>query len=292
MDRRNRPSALAATPALPPQARVDLIGDRVTAALPTGETVEILLTGATVVSWTAQGRENLWLSESAVLDGSKAVRGGIPVVFPVFGPSPADRATSKLPQHGLARTSRWEFLGKSTSEAEAAPPSAGGSSSTKAGGSSASGVQLDFGLSAASADPALRALWPFDFSLLYRVTLEPASLTTSIVVTNEGSDPFDFQVLLHTYLRVGVRVLTALVFFASLLADPPLEHCLCRDRRPRGRGVHGQGRRRQGQDAGGGPGGNLGRDGPRVRTGERCSAGADGAGGWAAAVRDYTRQPA
>lgn len=202
MDRRNKPSALAATPALPPQARVDLVGDRVTAVLPSGESVEILLTGATVLSWKGAVNggapaERLWLSEGAVLDGSKAVRGGIPVVFPVFGQSPADKATSKLPQHGLARTSRWEFLGKSTSESET---TAGTGSSSSA--ASSNGVQLDFGLSASSADPALKSLWPYDFALLYRVTLEPGSLATSIVVTNEGDKAFDFQVLLHTYLHV------------------------------------------------------------------------------------------
>lgn len=91
MDRRNKPSALAATKAAPPQARVDLVGDRVTAVLPTtGESVEVFLTGATVLSWKGLKNdvvaERLWLSEGAILDGSKPVRGGIPVVFPVFGP--------------------------------------------------------------------------------------------------------------------------------------------------------------------------------------------------------------
>ncbi len=57
---------------------------RVSAVLPTGESVEILLYGATVISWKDKdGNEKLWLSEGAKLDGSKAVRGGIPVVFPV-----------------------------------------------------------------------------------------------------------------------------------------------------------------------------------------------------------------
>ena len=39
--------------------------------------------------------------EKAKLDGTKAIRGGIPVVFPNFGPW-------KLgPQHGFARISQW-----------------------------------------------------------------------------------------------------------------------------------------------------------------------------------------
>jgi glucose-6-phosphate 1-epimerase len=86
MDRPNKPSLLPKTPGLPPQAQVNIThsNDRVSAVLPTGESVEILLYGATILSWkNAKGEEKLWLSEAAKLDGTKAVRGGVPVVFPV-----------------------------------------------------------------------------------------------------------------------------------------------------------------------------------------------------------------
>jgi glucose-6-phosphate 1-epimerase len=86
VDRPNKPSALSRTPGMAPQAQVNITHGqgRVTAVLPTGESVEILLYGATVISWKDKnGREKLWLSEASKLDGSKAVRGGIPLVFPV-----------------------------------------------------------------------------------------------------------------------------------------------------------------------------------------------------------------
>jgi glucose-6-phosphate 1-epimerase len=87
VDRPNKPSALAAMPtSVPEQPLVDIThgNSRVSARLPTGESVEILLHGATVISWKDRaGAEKLWLSDKAVLDGSKAVRGGIPLVFPV-----------------------------------------------------------------------------------------------------------------------------------------------------------------------------------------------------------------
>lgn len=86
VDRPNKPAALPSTPGLPPQAQVTITdgSSRVCAKLPTGESVEILLFGATVVSWKDfAGDEKLWLSDGAKLDGSKAVRGGIPLVFPV-----------------------------------------------------------------------------------------------------------------------------------------------------------------------------------------------------------------
>src|SRR3954471_8820592 len=123
VDRPKKPSALnPISPGLAPQAQVNIThaNSRVTAVLPTGESVEILLYGATIISWRdAAGQEKLFLSSSAKLDGSGPVRGGVPLVFPVFGKALDHAATAALPQHGFARTSRWEFLGKSTSESAA-----------------------------------------------------------------------------------------------------------------------------------------------------------------------------
>lgn len=85
MDRSNKPSAIPVSPTIPtPQVSISQDNSRVTASLPTGESLEVLLYGATIISWkNAKGRENLFLSSKAHLDGSKAVRGGIPLVFPV-----------------------------------------------------------------------------------------------------------------------------------------------------------------------------------------------------------------
>lgn len=109
-------------------------------------------------------------------------------MFPVFGTS--DK-TPSLPQHGFARTSRWEFLGKSTSE------------SASEGGADLS-VKLDFGLSGSGVDEETRKKWPFQFGLIYSVTLNRESLTTGLVVSNDDDKAFEVQVLMHTYLRVKV----------------------------------------------------------------------------------------
>ncbi|KAI1109413.1 galactose mutarotase-like protein [Nemania sp. NC0429] len=194
VDRPNKPAALATTPGLPPQPQVNIshANSRVSAVLPTGESVEVLLFGATVISWKDRaGNEKLWLSEAAKLDGSKAVRGGIPLVFPVFGTAPDHAATSKLPQHGFARNSKWEFLGKSSTEA------------TPSTGVSDASVKLDFGLSSATLDEQSRSLWPFTFSAIYSVTLTPDGLSTGLAITNDGKESFECQVLLHTYLRIN-----------------------------------------------------------------------------------------
>ncbi|XP_006823154.1 uncharacterized protein LOC102810077, partial [Saccoglossus kowalevskii] len=63
--------------------------------------VTVHLHGATVLSWQCCGQEWLFVSKQAVYDNKKAIRGGIPVVFPNFGPWDLG------PQHGFARISRW-----------------------------------------------------------------------------------------------------------------------------------------------------------------------------------------
>ena len=88
MNHPKKPSAIPISPGIPtPQVSISDDNSRVVASLPSGESVEVLLYGATVISWKSKnGKENLFLSSKAHLDGSKAVRGGIPLVFPVSCP--------------------------------------------------------------------------------------------------------------------------------------------------------------------------------------------------------------
>lgn len=51
-----------------------------------------------------------------------------------------------------------------------------------------------------------RKAWPFEFGLVYTVTLSKGGLETSLQVQNKGGQNFEFQVLLHTYLSVDVSV--------------------------------------------------------------------------------------
>lgn len=83
MERANKPSAIGVPPAAA-QAVVSTEGNKVVARLATGESITVSLFGATIISWKlANGAEQLWLSNKAILDGSKPIRGGIPLVFPV-----------------------------------------------------------------------------------------------------------------------------------------------------------------------------------------------------------------
>ncbi|KAI0257148.1 galactose mutarotase-like domain-containing protein [Lactifluus subvellereus] len=152
---------------------------------PRGATAEILLFGATITSWRAPERggpgdpiERLFVSSKAALDGSKAVRGGIPVVFPCFGP-PEHPDHSKLPQHGFARNETWTFDSVVTDND--------------------AGVSVRLIL---QPKPTVTKLYTKDFQLAYVVTLAEHELSTDIHVSNpSSSETLDFQALLHTYIR-------------------------------------------------------------------------------------------
>lgn len=192
VERSKKPSAIPLSPSVPtPRVEFTHDNERITATLTTGESVEILLYGATVISWKSHDRENLFLSEKSRLDGSKPVRGGIPLVFPLFGPPPSSGPLSSLSQHGFARNARWEFLNTSTSESERAPKSAADNS-----------VTLDFGLSTANLGAEAQKAWPYHFSIIYSVRLGQDELETTILVRNEGQESFEFQALMHTYFGV------------------------------------------------------------------------------------------
>lgn len=66
---------------------------------------EIYLQGAHIARWTPAGeRPVLFLSSKSVFAPGKAIRGGVPIIFPWFGP----RSDGKPgPSHGFARTSLW-----------------------------------------------------------------------------------------------------------------------------------------------------------------------------------------
>lgn len=146
--------------------------------------VTILKFGATIISWINKGEEKLWVSQGAKLDGSKPVRGGIPLVFPVFGKcQDVTHDTYPLPQHGFVRNNTWQFLGQVTENP----------------------VAVQFGLGPEDIDSELYHMWgqgKHDFTLLLTVTLDEETLKTEILVENTGKTTFEFNWLFHTYFKV------------------------------------------------------------------------------------------
>jgi hypothetical protein len=85
----------------------------ITVTHPNGARATIALHGANILEWTKGGGSDeniLFVSREAVFDGKKAIRGGIPLVFPHFGDG-LPGGGSKLPAHGFARINTWKFIG-------------------------------------------------------------------------------------------------------------------------------------------------------------------------------------
>jgi glucose-6-phosphate 1-epimerase len=145
---------------------------------PDGAEATITLYGAHLVSWKplsasgAPGLERLFLSSMSALDGKRAIRGGVPVIFPQF----AERGSGT--RHGFARSANWRV--------------------------NDSGVQDGAAFAVLVLDPSdlsaeAAAAWPHAFELRLRVALRGAVLSMTLDVRNTGAAPFPFAAALHTY---------------------------------------------------------------------------------------------
>lgn len=66
------------------------------------------LFGAHILSYERNGQEKLFVSKAAHLDGTRPIRGGIPVCWPWFGQLHPDIAQHKQ-AHGLVRNQLWQI---------------------------------------------------------------------------------------------------------------------------------------------------------------------------------------
>jgi glucose-6-phosphate 1-epimerase len=150
--------------------------------------------GATVLSYqTAVGRECLFLSRDSKLDGTKPVRGGIPLVFPIFGP-PADidaaASNNTMPQHGFLRKNVWQCETSSRYDKQ----EAAGMEFT---------LQLkDVDDGRGEGNPWNKNKPEYDCTVVLAIKVEPSQLTTTLTVKNTGTKAFPFQALFHTYYQV------------------------------------------------------------------------------------------
>jgi D-hexose-6-phosphate mutarotase len=136
----------------------------------------VALHGGHVLSFQPRGEEPaLWLSEHSSYQPDKAIRGGIPVCWPWFGPHPADAGK---PAHGFARTSSWTVLGTETSGSPA---------------------KLRLGLTDSD---TTRALWPHAFELELIVSVGLA-LDVELVIRNPGTAAFVCTGALHSYFAIS-----------------------------------------------------------------------------------------
>jgi glucose-6-phosphate 1-epimerase len=137
--------------------------------------VRVALQGAQVLDWlpTGETASVVWVSDAAVYQTGKGVRGGVPVCWPWFGAGEAGK-----PAHGFVRTKLW---------------------SVEASGISDAGVWLRL---FTQDDDASRALWDHAFKLSLTVTLG-ASLGIALTTNNTGDSDFAISEALHTYFAIG-----------------------------------------------------------------------------------------
>jgi glucose-6-phosphate 1-epimerase len=147
--------------------------------------------GATVLSFqTAVGRECLFLSRDSKLDGSKPVRGGIPLVFPIFGPPPPTDEASTMPQHGFLRKNVWKFDESSRYD------------TAEAAGIECSLALKDVDDGRGEGNPWNKSQPEYDCTVVLAIKVEASQLTTTLTVKNTGTKAFPFQALFHTYYQV------------------------------------------------------------------------------------------
>jgi glucose-6-phosphate 1-epimerase len=133
-----------------------------------GMSGELVLQGAQVTEWRPGGAwPVIFTSRNAVFAPGKAIRGGIPVIFPWFGPHPT---RPDLPQHGFVRTADWRL------------------DAVERYGPGEVAMALSF-----DSD---------EFVVSYRVTFGP-ELRLALTVRNRAAQEIAFEEALHSYFAVS-----------------------------------------------------------------------------------------
>jgi glucose-6-phosphate 1-epimerase len=142
----------------------------------------ISLHGGHILSFKpkSDNRERLWVSQVAVLDGTKPIRGGIPICWPWFGAHPTEADLSKdRPAHGYVRTQQWHLIDCVDSD-----------------------IGTVITLKPESAvNPGFDVEGEDDVDLQLMVSIGN-ELEVQLTTKNTGAKPFEFGGALHSYFNV------------------------------------------------------------------------------------------
>lgn len=138
---------------------------------------DVYLQGAHVTHWTPSGqRPVLFVSPKSLFAPGKAIRGGVPIIFPWFGA----RSDGKPgPAHGFARSMEWAI--------EATRLRNDG--------------RVEITLALAPND-AIRGLGYAAFHLRFRVAVG-SELEMELETRNDATEPFTYEEALHTYFAIA-----------------------------------------------------------------------------------------
>lgn len=131
-----------------------------------------------VLSFRPAGRTDdlMFLSEQAYYQAGKAIKGGVPICWPWFGPDPEGKGR---PAHGFVRNRMWDVI--------------------ETGVAANGDTQVVLGL---TDTPETQAIWPHAFILALEITVGEA-LNLELVTRNMGSEAFSITQAFHTYFSVG-----------------------------------------------------------------------------------------
>ena len=139
-------------------------------------TASLCLQGAHLVHWQPAGQQPvIFLSQKSDMTPGKPIRGGIPLLFPWFGPRHDGK---EGPMHGFARIQNWQL-----------------------DFAAVSGDDIHLTLTQQPTELS-RSLGFDHFRLAYQMTIGK-SLKLQLTVANEGAEPLLFEEGMHTYLHVA-----------------------------------------------------------------------------------------
>lgn len=137
----------------------------------------ISLYGGQVLSYRPQGaaQDMLFLSEKALYQSGKAIRGGAPLCWPWFGADPEQQGR---PAHGFARTSMWQLTQVNGDE---------------------QATQITLTL---NDSPETLAIWPHRFKLTLTISI---GKTLKIALSTHNPNPYSFAIsqAIHSYFAVS-----------------------------------------------------------------------------------------
>jgi glucose-6-phosphate 1-epimerase len=138
---------------------------------------DLYLQGAHVTHWTPRGqRPVLFVSPKSLFTPGKAIRGGVPIIFPWFGP----RSDGKPgPSHGFARTLEWAMEGATL---------------TNDGN-----VEITLAL---APNEITKGFGYADFHLRFRVTIG-SELKLELETRNDAKEPLTYEQALHAYFAIA-----------------------------------------------------------------------------------------
>ncbi|MBE9043811.1 D-hexose-6-phosphate mutarotase [Pleurocapsales cyanobacterium LEGE 10410] len=118
----------------------------------------------------------MFVSSQAYYQEGKAIKGGVPVCWPWFGPDPESKGRSS---HGFVRNRLWQVRDVVSTQNGA--------------------TKVTMGLT----DTAeTRKIWDYSFDLAIAITVG-SSLTIELITRNTGERTFSITQALHSYFKVG-----------------------------------------------------------------------------------------